>query len=112
MNLDGKEIDNAVRRREEIIAESVAYIVTKYYGLDTDDYSFGYVAGWSADKDLRELKCSLEEIRQIAHGMIERIDEKILSKSREKEMLAEKAFGQKENKFKVNFEERPHHRSR
>ncbi len=110
--LNDKGIDNAVRRREEIIAESVAYIVSRYYGLDTDDYSFGYVASWSADKNLMELKSSLEEIRQIAHGMIERIDEKILSKSREKELLPEKAVGLKKNTIKVYYEERPHHRSR
>ena len=112
LKFNSKEIDTAVRRREEIIAESVAYIVTKYYGLDTENYSFGYVASWSADKDIRELKSSLEEIRQMAHGLIERIDERILSKSREKELLAEKAAGLKEDTIKVYYSERPHHRGR
>ncbi len=55
-------------------AESVAYAVCQHYGLDTSDYSFGYVAGWSSGKDLKELKASLETIRATAHELITTID--------------------------------------
>ena len=46
----------------EVQAESVAYAVCQHYGLDTSDYSFGYVAGWSSGKDLKELRASLETV--------------------------------------------------
>ncbi len=61
-------------RTREVQAESVAYAVCQHYGLDTSDYSFGYVAGWSSDKDLKELKASLETIRTTAHELITAID--------------------------------------
>lgn len=48
------------RRTREVEAESVAYTVCQHYGLDTSDYSFGYVAGWSSGRELAELKSSLE----------------------------------------------------
>ena len=51
------------RRTREVEAESVAYTVCQHYGLDTSDYSFGYVAGWSSGRELAELKSSLETIR-------------------------------------------------
>ena len=52
----------------------MAYAVCQHYGLDTSDYSFGYVAGWSSGKDLKELKASLETIRATAHELITTID--------------------------------------
>ena len=61
-------------RTREVQAESVAYTVCQHYGLDTSDYSFGYVAGWSSGKDLKELKASLETIRATAHELIITID--------------------------------------
>ncbi|MCJ0405299.1 DUF4316 domain-containing protein [Clostridioides difficile] len=61
-------------RTREVQAESVAYAVCQHYGLDTSDYSFGYVAGWSSGKDLKELKASLETIRATAHELITAID--------------------------------------
>lgn len=67
---DGKERD---RSTKEVEAESVAYVVCSYLGVDTSDYSFGYVAGWSKNKALPELKASLEVIRATAAGMIEAI---------------------------------------
>ncbi|WP_219666852.1 ImmA/IrrE family metallo-endopeptidase, partial [Clostridioides difficile] len=54
------------RRTREVQAESVAYAVCQHYGLDTSDYSFGYIAGWSSGKELAELKGSLETIRSTA----------------------------------------------
>ena len=53
-----EQADRPDSRTREVQAESVAYAVCQYYGLDTSDYSFGYVAGWSSGKDLKELKAS------------------------------------------------------
>ena len=62
------------RRAEEVEAESVSYVVCQHYGIETGDNSFGYVAEWSKDKELAELKASLDIIRKTAASMIERID--------------------------------------
>ena len=51
-------------------AESVAYTVCQHFGLDTSDYSFGYVAGWSSGKEMTELKASLETIQATAKEII------------------------------------------
>ena len=75
------------RRTREVEAESVAYTVCQHYGLDTSDYSFGYVAGWSSGKELTELRGSLETIRSTAAEMINAIDGHFaeLQKAQEKE---------------------------
>ena len=75
------------RRTREVQAESVAYAVCQHYGLDTSDYSFGYVAGWSSGRELDELKSSLETIRSTAAEIINRIDEHLqeIQKERDKE---------------------------
>ena len=71
-------------------AESVAYTVCQHYGLDTSDYSFGYVAGWSSGRELSELKSSLETIRSAAAEIINSIDENLaeLQKAQDKEQTA------------------------
>ena len=71
---DNGTILNADSRTKEVQAESVAYTVCQHYGLDTSDYSFGYVAGWSSDKDMKELKASMETIQSAARDMINGID--------------------------------------
>lgn len=48
------------RNTKEVEAESVAYTVCQHFGIDTSDYSFGYIAGWSSDRDMKELKSSLD----------------------------------------------------
>ncbi len=58
----------------EVEAESVAYVVCHHFGVDTSDYSLGYVAGWSKGRDLRELKSSLACIRNTASELIEGIE--------------------------------------
>ena len=58
----------------EMEAESVAYVVCQHFGIDTADYSFSYVAGWSHGKDLSQLKASLELIRNTAAELIDGID--------------------------------------
>ena len=69
-----EQADRPDSRTREVQAESVAYAVCQHYGLDTSDYSFGYVASWSSGKDLKELKASLETIRATAHELITTID--------------------------------------
>ena len=65
------------RRTKEVEAESIAVTVCKRYGLDTEDYSFGYIAGWSSGKDTKELKASLERIKDTSDKMITGIDKSI-----------------------------------
>lgn len=63
------------RNTREVEAESVAYVVCQRYGIETSDYSFGYVAGWSKDKELPELNASLDTIQKTANEIISGIDE-------------------------------------
>lgn len=65
-------------------AESIAYTICQHYGLDSSDYSFSYVAGWSSGKEVKELKESLERIRSAADEMITGID-KALEKQAKRE---------------------------
>ena len=65
------------RHTKEVEAESTAYTVCQHYGIDTSDYSFGYVAGWSSDKDAPELNASLKTIQKTAHEIIGSIDERL-----------------------------------
>lgn len=59
----------------EVEAESTAYVVCQYFNLDTSDYSFPYIAGWSSDRDIRELRTSMDTIRKTAGELIETIGE-------------------------------------
>ena len=77
--------DKKDRHTKEVEAESVTYTVCQRYGIETSDYSFGYIAGWSSGKETKELKSSLDTIRKTAAEMIEGIDAKL------KVLLAEKA---------------------
>ena len=61
------------RREREVEAESVAYVVCQHFGLDTAEYSFGYVAGWSRGQELAELKASLDCIHSTAGEIINAI---------------------------------------
>ena len=81
------------RRTREIQAESVAYAVCQHYGLDTSDYSFGYIAGWSSGKELAELKGSLETIRSTAAKLIDTIDGHFveIQQAQDKEQTTEQA---------------------
>ena len=71
------EAKNFTRNSVETEAESVAYVVCQHYGINTSDYSFSYVAGWSKNKETPELKASLDKIRQTASDFITQIDEKL-----------------------------------
>ena len=69
--------DYVSRNGKEVEAESVAYVVCQHYGINTSDYSFSYVAGWSEGKETPELKSSLDKIRQTAADFIYQIDQKL-----------------------------------
>lgn len=79
-----KQGERPDRRTREVQAESVAYAVCQHYGLDTSDYSFGYIAGWSSGKELTELKASLETIRNTASEIINGIDARIAEMKKER----------------------------
>ena len=84
-----EQADRPDSRTREVQAESVAYAVCQHYGLDTSDYSFGYVAGWSSGKDLKELKASLETIRATAHELITTIDGHLAKLQKERQAQQE-----------------------
>lgn len=81
------------RNHKEVEAESVAFTVCQHYGIDTGDYSFAYVAGWSNGKETLELKASLDKIRKTASEMITSIDEKLAALQKESVLTAETAQG-------------------
>lgn len=80
---EGPEKDTD-RRTKEVQADSVAFVVSEHYGLDTGSYSFPYIAGWSSDKTVPELKSSLETIRKTSDEIITKIDQKLVSYQIEK----------------------------
>ena len=79
------------RRTKEVEAESTAFIVCSHYGIDTSDYSFGYLASWSSTKELTELQSSLDTIQKQANELIDRIDNRLaeLQKDRPLEIANE-----------------------
>ena len=80
-----ERVNRPDRRIREVEAESVAYTVCQHYGLDTSDYSFGYVAGWSSGREMSEMKSSLETIRATAAEIIDCIDAHIAEIQKERE---------------------------
>lgn len=75
------------RNTREVEAESVAYVVCQHFGIDTSDYSFGYVATWSANRELPELKASLQTIRDAASSLIDEIQENLASLQKEQTLV-------------------------
>ncbi|WP_458864012.1 DUF6782 family putative metallopeptidase [Streptococcus suis] len=88
----------------ELQAESVAFVVSSHYGLDTSDYSFGYLASWSKDKTgLSDLEGQLAIVQKEASSLIKRIDsklEKIKTLSEEKDKTKSTVFHEKLEQFK------------
>ena len=78
------------RRTREVEAESVAYVVCQHFGIETGDSSFAYVTSWSKNKELPELKASLECISKTASKMIENIEKNYPSLNATKEKEAKK----------------------
>ena len=72
------------RETKEVEAESVAYTVCQHFGIDTSDYSFGYIAGWSSGKEMPELKSSLDTIRRTSSELIKGIEAQLLEIERER----------------------------
>lgn len=84
------------RLTKEVEAESVAYCVCSAFELDTSEYSFPYIAGWSSGKEMKELKASMDVIRKTAGEMIDELTEKIemkLEQKQEKLIAAVEAAG-------------------
>ena len=85
------EIPKKDRHTKEVEAESIAYVVCQHFGIDTSDYSFPYVTGWSRGKELPELKASLQCISRTAAGMIDSVEkscaELTAEKSKEKYVI-------------------------
>ncbi len=84
---DPEQTNRPDSRTREVQAESVAYAVCQHYGLDTSEYSFGYVAGWSSGRELAELKASLEIIRNTAHELISALDEHLAELRQQRERI-------------------------
>lgn len=81
---DPKSVDvKSNRQTKEVEAESVAFIVCSHLGLDTADYTFPYLAGWSGSQELYQLHASLDRIQHQANEMIQRIDARMLELQRE-----------------------------
>lgn len=76
-------------------AESVAYTVCQHFGIDTSDYSFGYIAGWSSDRDMKELKSALDTIRKTASELITGIEDRLA------ELQKDRAVEQEQNKESI-----------
>lgn len=92
----GSEDNHDDQRTREVQAESVAYCCCCELGLDTSDYSFGYIAGWSSGKEQKELKASLQTIRDQADQMITAIESKmqvIMERRMERQMKPEPEMG-------------------
>lgn len=74
LHAENHDSSREARMRREIEAESTAFAVSRYYGIDTSAYSFGYIAGWSGSKDIPELKSSLARIQETTSMLINMID--------------------------------------
>lgn len=85
------EAKDISRNGKEVEAESVEYVVCQHYGINTSDYSFSYVAGWSEGKETPELKASLDKIRQTASEFIYQIDQKMEVLMADKDQVQESA---------------------
>ena len=102
---DGSLVDNVTqdtewnRRTKEVQAESVAYTVCQHLGIDTSEYSFGYIAGWSSGREKKELKNSMETIRKTVNHLIGGIEKEQMSRLK---VLEEKEIKIEENLSKMD----------
>lgn len=83
------------RLTKEVEAESVAYCVCSAFGVDTSEYSFPYIAGWSSNRDMKELKASMDIIRKTAGEMIDELSDNLQELLAEKKQLLESEQKQK-----------------
>ncbi len=99
-NVKGKD-----RNTKEVEAESIAFVVCSHFGLDTGDYSFGYIGTWSSGKELPELKSSLQTIRSAATGIITEIESHLEEIQKEQEQ--DKAISQEQEQTASQNVEEP-----
>lgn len=98
---DNPQKDNLTRSTAELQAESVAYVVSSYYGIDTSEYSFNYLSGWSADKEtLADLEAQLDIVQQEAKSLMVRMDQALEQLRLSQEKQTKRSFEQKLEKFK------------
>ena len=98
---DNPQKENLTRGTAELQAESVAYVVSSYYGIDTSEYSFNYLSGWSADKEtLADLEAQLDIVQQEAKSLMVRMDQALEQLRLSQEKQTKRSFEQKLEKFK------------
>lgn len=102
------------RKTKEVEAESIAYVVCQHFGIDTSDYSFGYVAGWSRDRELSDLKSSLNVIQKTAGKIIDGIQERYMAHDLDqvKDLVQKTAEKLAFTPGSSKEQERPHRRCR
>ena len=97
---DNPQKENLTRSTAELQAESVAYVVSSYYGIDTSEYSFNYLSRWSADKDtLADLEAQLDIVQQEAKSLMVRMDQALEQLRLSQEKQTKRSFEQKLEKF-------------
>ena len=93
--------EQLTRSNAELQAESVAYVVASYYGIDTSDYSFDYLAGWSKDKEtLADLEAQLDIVQQEAKSLMVRMDQELERLQLSQQKQTQHQFENKLQKFK------------
>ncbi|MFS9052194.1 PBECR4 domain-containing protein [Streptococcus anginosus] len=93
--------EQLTRSTAELQAESVAYVVASYYGIDTSEYSFNYLAGWSNDKEtLADLEAQLDIVQQEAKSLMVRMDQELEQLGLSQQKQTKQQFEQKLQKFK------------
>lgn len=98
---DNPQKENLTRSTAELQAESVAYVVSSYYGIDTSEYSFNYLSGWSTDKEtLADLEAQLDIVQQEAKSLMVRMDQALEQLRLSQEKQTKRSFEQKLEKFK------------
>ncbi|RSK10582.1 hypothetical protein D8804_01790 [Streptococcus oralis] len=98
---DNPQKENLTRSTAELQAESVAYVVSSYYGIDTSEYSFNYLSGWSAEKEtLADLEAQLDIVQQEAKSLMVRMDQALEQLRLSQEKQTKRSFEQKLEKFK------------
>ena len=98
---DNPQKEKLTRSTAELQAESVAYVVSSYYGIDTSEYSFTYLSGWSADKEtLADLEAQLDIVQQEAKSLMVRMDQALEQLRLSQEKQTKRSFEQKLEKFK------------
>ena len=96
------------RETKEVEAESVAYSVCSAFQIETSDYSFPYIAGWSSGRDMKELRSSMDTIRQTAGKMVDDLTEKLQQLLEEKSLAMNVAeqdvdYGNLDNSSCISF---------